>query len=334
SVILGDGTGSFGPPLNLFVTGGGCLRICTSDFNDDGNTDLAFANGTLNSVSVMLGDGGGNFQIDTTIPVTGSNYSIIADDLNGDGNIDIATPLGNEFSLIFGDGNGGFSAPVNHPYPGYYMTSGDFNNDGMKDLAVSNQIPDCVQILIGIGNGNFGFPMSYPVGGSPYGITCSDFNADGKTDIAIAGGDNNLVSVLMNAGNGSFQQALSFPTDTNHTVSITCADFNNDGMPDIATGSHHISISVLLNCDAVGISMAVSTFTVAAYPNPTSGKLIISTSFASGELRIYDANGKHVLSTAIKSEDTQLDLNGYRSGCYLLQLENEGIYYSKIISVE
>ena len=56
SVLLGDGTGSFKPPVSVAV--GACaVGVAVGDFNGDGRPDVATANAGSNNVSVLLNDG-------------------------------------------------------------------------------------------------------------------------------------------------------------------------------------------------------------------------------------------------------------------------------------
>src|SRR5260370_28666781 len=63
-VLLGNGDGTFQPARSVFVSpvGGFPWYIADGDFNNNGKLDLAVANYSDNSVSVLLGDGGGTFH--------------------------------------------------------------------------------------------------------------------------------------------------------------------------------------------------------------------------------------------------------------------------------
>jgi hypothetical protein len=60
SILLGDGTGSFGTATN-FDTGDAPSSVAIGDFNGNGILDLAVANIISNSVSILLGNGDGTF---------------------------------------------------------------------------------------------------------------------------------------------------------------------------------------------------------------------------------------------------------------------------------
>lgn len=61
-----------------------------ADFNGDGKLDLAVANPTANTISVLLGNGDGTFQSVVAYPAGQAPQSLVAADFNGDGRIDLA----------------------------------------------------------------------------------------------------------------------------------------------------------------------------------------------------------------------------------------------------
>jgi hypothetical protein len=124
------------------------------DFNGDGTLDLAVANYGSNTVSILLGDGTGNFSLASS-PATGSGpQSVSEGDFNGDGTLDLAVANANSktVSILLGDGAGNFSlasslATGNYPDS---ASVGDFTGDGRLDLAVTNFYSDTVSILVQI----------------------------------------------------------------------------------------------------------------------------------------------------------------------------------------
>jgi FG-GAP-like repeat len=69
----------------------------SADFNIDGHLDLATANPSLHSVSVLLGDGAGGFgaAINSagTTNDTFERASLTVADFNNDGHLDLATAM-------------------------------------------------------------------------------------------------------------------------------------------------------------------------------------------------------------------------------------------------
>ena len=256
SVLLGNGTGSFGSATN-FTVGTGPAAVDVADFNGDGNQDLAVVtqNDLNNQLSVLLGQGNGNFDPATNLNTgTGVAGSISVGDFNNDGNPDVVIgSRGSGVFLVLNNGAGGFNLPAQTiPVSSVRVDPdagavGDFNGDGNQDLVVgsdSGNVND-IAVLLGNGDGSFGSPSNFTVGGGPE-VAVGDFDGDGNLDIAAANNDNN-VSVLLGSGDGNFIEDGEFNVGSNPS-SITVGDFNGDGKLDIATANFGSNdVSVLLN---------------------------------------------------------------------------------------
>ena len=87
SILLGNGTGSFGSATN-FTTGSGSRSVISADFNGDGKADLAIAN-DIGNVSILLGNGNGTFPAAVNYSVGSRPESVTVGDFNGDGKVDL-----------------------------------------------------------------------------------------------------------------------------------------------------------------------------------------------------------------------------------------------------
>src|SRR5262249_23053202 len=100
---------TFGPGTN-FLVGTNPFDVTSADFNRDGKPDLATADEISNTVSVLLGNGDGQFQTAQPLQVGLNPFAVVAGDFNGDGAADIAAGnvFSNTVSLLLGNGDGSF----------------------------------------------------------------------------------------------------------------------------------------------------------------------------------------------------------------------------------
>jgi hypothetical protein len=259
SIFLGEGLGIFQAPLTVTV-GKGPTWIATGNFNSKTNStgvvDLAVANQTDNTVSILLGNGDGTFtnapSSPLVLPSGSSPTSIAVADFNKDGFPDLAivNKGADTVSIFLGNGDGTFKAGstiVTGSTPTSIVAAA-FNpsNPTLIDLAVTNSADNTLEIFIGNGDGAFQKGFTYSTGVTPLYIATADLNADGILDLAVADSGapissntvGNSVSIFLGNGDGTFilpgSTRLDFPAGTNPT-SLVIADFNSDGIPDIVT---------------------------------------------------------------------------------------------------
>jgi uncharacterized repeat protein (TIGR01451 family) len=227
--------------------------IAVGDFNGDGKLDLAVANAGSDNLTILLGNGDGNFTATGSSPGTGNGpQSIGVGDFNGDGKLDLAVAnyQSSNVTVLLGSGDGTFTPATSSPTVGCLPTSlaaGDFNGDGKLDLAVANSCSDSVTILLGNGDGNFTPTASSPsTGHIPYSLAVGDFNGDGKLDLAVANecGNGNCfpvgtgtVTILLGNGDGTFTATASSPSTGAGPESVSVGDFNGDGRLDLAVAN-------------------------------------------------------------------------------------------------
>jgi VCBS repeat-containing protein len=243
SVLLGNGSGTFGAAATFGTGVSGARSITTADVDGDGFLDLVAANTSF--VSVLLGDGVGGFGASTNFLVGSTLTQVVTADLNGDGKLDIAVSnydLSN-VSVLLGDGAGGFSAPAN------YSTSagggdtgtlavGDLNGDGKLDLVAGNFGNGNLAILLGNGDGTYQ-PATFSTAGelgNPGKIALADLNGDGKLDVVSSDVNYPGINVQVGNGDGTFAAATYFDAGIGQN-SVAVADLNGDGKLDIVATS-------------------------------------------------------------------------------------------------
>ena len=109
SLLRGNGDGTFQPARNIAVPQSLNVNgLVAADFNSDGNLDLAVMtrSGPNYQVSVLLGDGTGNFAPPVNFPTGNDPVRIVAADLTNDGNADLVTPnsFSRSYTVLLNDG--------------------------------------------------------------------------------------------------------------------------------------------------------------------------------------------------------------------------------------
>jgi hypothetical protein len=226
-------------PAVTYQVGTAPFAIASGDFNGDGKVDLVVANagnpgaGDSGSVSILLGNGDGTFQLASNIPAGKNPISIAVGDFNGDTRLDLAVAdSGNStLAVLLGNGDGTFQAPVGYA-TGVGPTSiarGDFNGDSRLDLVVANQGGSTVSLLLGNGDGTFQSHLDYAAGSGPIAVAIGDFNGDSHLDLIVANGRNNNGGVLLGNGDGTFQPEVNYGQFSSPAV----GDFNSDSKLDL-----------------------------------------------------------------------------------------------------
>jgi hypothetical protein len=103
SILLGNGDGTFQPPVSLPVAGN---HLVVGDFESDGIPDLAVGNESGNTVSVLLGNGDGTFRRAGNFLTGSGPFASALGDFNGDGLLDLAVADrgSNDVSILLNDG--------------------------------------------------------------------------------------------------------------------------------------------------------------------------------------------------------------------------------------
>ncbi len=248
---------SFGPAA-AYPVGPDPQAIASADFNGDGRLDLAVANYSGDSVSVLRGNADGTFQPAVDFGTGFGPHALAVADFNGDGRLDLASAgSGSGVSVLLGNGDGTFGT-ASHTYIGslpFAVAAGDLNGDNQVDLVVTSYYMVNVEdsagytnVLLGNGDGTFAPALTTDAGAWPDSVAVADVNADGRQDVITV--ENNYGSfalVLLGNGDGTLQPAVSFPTGAAFSGhdSIAVADFNGDGKPDLASGNDGGSVSIL-----------------------------------------------------------------------------------------
>lgn len=201
SVLLNNGAANFNPAKN-YATGAGPAALAGGDFNGDGRIDIVTANADANTLSYLQGSAATAGALNTARSLaTGKGPSaIVAQDINGDGKLDVVSGNADsgDLSLLTGKGDGTFNAASVLAQVGTVaeLLLKDVTGDGRADLIVSGGSPGRVSVLYGFAGGVFSASaLSLPVAGP---LAAPDLNGDGKADLLV-GQPGGTVLLYLNA---------------------------------------------------------------------------------------------------------------------------------------
>jgi hypothetical protein len=290
--------------------------IIKADFNGDGRADLATANVTGDSVSVLLGNANGTFAAAALNSATGdAPVALASGHFNGDGKLDLVTANAAGFSVLLGNGNGTFAAPTTTGVDSkpVSVVVGDLNADGKLDLVVGSNVEypghngavrdpytgeypwyptqwsRQVRVMIGNGTGSFAVPVASTETATSAitSIALADFNGDGKLDRATGYtvGWKGEASIALGNGSGGFGAESFIWLGGASTHALAAADLNADGKTDLVT-AHGYDLNVLIGNGTGGFAPRQP---YAAGPSPVA--VAIADFNGDAKLDLATANG-------------------------------------------
>jgi hypothetical protein len=178
-LLTNDGAGHF-VVTTAFTSPWTCLGTVLSDFDRDGNADLAVTlrdeTAVMPKVTIAYGDGQGHFGRLGTFELPRYGRLALAADFDGDGYPDLA----------------------------------------MAAHSVGDQ-PERVVVLMNQKDGTFTTRSEYAVGPSAQDLDTADFDSDGLLDIIVSSGS---LATLRNLGGGLFDARSAFIVDSTKSFPI------------------------------------------------------------------------------------------------------------------
>ena len=241
--------------------GFGAFAIVSGNFDgmNDGD-DLAVANTFTKNVSILRNTNG-VFGNPVNVTIGAGPRSIIAVDLDGDGDVDLnndgdvtdpgdidrnndgkfnpdldlvtTNEFGRNVSILTNNGTGTFSVSSEalEAVP-LAIAAADVLGDSKPELLVTLRDTEQVAILSRNANGRYTLNQLVSVGDAPFGIVTGDFNGDHLQDFAVTRFLSNSVAVFVNQG-GFFLSPRIFAADVG-PAAIVAIDLEGDGDLDLA----------------------------------------------------------------------------------------------------
>ena len=112
---------------------------------------------------------------------------------------------------------------------------GDLNRDGVQDV-VATSISSLVTVRLGTIQGTLGAASTVPQSLAALEVDLADVNRDGKLDLLLVG-TNEIVTCLLGNGDGTFGPRIDH-AGTAGVFDLAVADMNRDGRPDLVIGRY------------------------------------------------------------------------------------------------
>jgi FG-GAP-like repeat/Secretion system C-terminal sorting domain len=321
-----DGLGSFGPKQVISNTVERAWFVHAGDLDGDGDNDvLAVSYWDLQLIWYENTDGQGTFGPEQIIQ-TGTGYkSALAEDVDGDGDLDIVTG-----SQSFGgdlawheniDGLGTFGAQqiiaddAQNPEAIFVE---DLDSDGDLDvMAAGYNLVSWYENIDGLGDFGEARVISTDVidGTSVY---ATDLDLDGDLDVLATSWEDDILAWHENLdGLGNFGPQQIIASDMDGAEWVCASDVDNDGDPDVIAGSYFDDKVVWFENTTILSLDQLNNDTFILYPNPTAGMIKINSQTQLSRVDILSELGQMVLS---KTDMDEIDVSGLQSGIYILRI--------------
>jgi hypothetical protein len=252
----GQGNGAFAVRFPHLEVGDGVSAV-RRDFDGDGHLDLAtfaeadhgYGEKDTFELQVLRGDGQGNFApaqqlLSTPSGGWGAQTGLVAADLDGDGDLDLAASCVDEDALFLlrGAGDGTFAAPLR--LPGVRvptgMTHADFDGDGRVDVVSVGRTGD-------VGTWTHFEPILTPELGAAFAL--GDFDRDGWPDVVSIQGS--LVRVSRADAQGMLVPEAG-ASGGEGPRQLLPGDYDEDGLLDVVVVRGNSTALGLLRGDGAG----------------------------------------------------------------------------------
>lgn len=154
TLLLGNGRGGFQTSRIPMRTGEPWF-VAIGDVNGDRKPDLVVTHHEQRELTVLLGDGAGNFReaVGSPFDLGHNAFQLVLAEVNHDGRMDVISAAGDGVRVMLGDGSGSFKPAPDSPFATgrgtWRLALGDVNRDGEVDVVTCNSESNTVGVLLG-----------------------------------------------------------------------------------------------------------------------------------------------------------------------------------------
>lgn len=232
---------SFAPRIDIAAGPGYSVEpvwVDIADLDGDGDNEIVVLNYGLSRVALFFNNGNGTFEppVNYTVPL--HPRVVLAQDINGDKNIDLLVASQSNpdpVYILYNNGSGVFDSTRTLPTESalWDVRAADLDGDGLLDLVTSNSATNKFSVFINIDDTGYADVKTYATNTGPHIIQPADYDGDDDIDLAIANFTSNNISFARNLGNGTFEAGGNVATGLGPN-SITAGNFNSDSYFDLA----------------------------------------------------------------------------------------------------
>lgn len=237
SVNLNQGDGSFAS-ATTYSAGSWPYDAALGDFDLDGDIDIyatGLASEYFHLATLLLNNGDGTFVSGGSANGGGDGRSVAAD-LDGDGDLDVATAgtFWSEVTVTFNNGDSTFTYGIQYPVGqgARGLDAVDLDGDADLDLVVGNAYGNSITVLLNNGAGDFSDTTTYQTYFDPWGLDAADMNEDGIIDVITSVETSEYMGYTgyhEGVGDGTMGLTGSFYMGAGGCWSTVAADVNGDG---------------------------------------------------------------------------------------------------------
>jgi len=339
-----NGSGSFGPRQVITATAGGASSVFASDLDGDGDFDVLSASSLDGKFAWYENLGGGSFGPEQLLSASigGGARSVLATDLDGDGDADVLAASDGIIDSIAWYENlengtgvasfGGRQVITNSPDNPSSVYAADLDGDGNSDVLSAWYTGDKIAWYENLGGGSFGLQQVITlVADKATSVYAADLDGDGDQDVLSSSENDDMIAWYENLGGGDFglnpfdppanQQVITTSADGAKHVYAT--DMDGDGDVDVLSAScfdDKVAWYENLGGGSFGPQQVITTqadLAGSVFAVDLDGDAmadVLSSSFADDTVAWYenlqlDCNGNGVSDAADISNGTSLDSN-------------------------